>query len=60
MKEPKLVRFKDIARAGDEPLVTLQRDDLIEIPDLEATPQVQPPQARWLERYDFSLRFQRF
>jgi Fe-S oxidoreductase len=55
MSEPKIIRFKDIARAGDEPLVTLTREELMALPQLDETPQVQPPPARWLERYDFSL-----
>ena len=55
MNEPKIIRLNDIARAGDEPLVALTRDDLMEIPQLADTPELQLPQARWLERYDFSL-----
>ncbi|MEW5720811.1 MAG: (Fe-S)-binding protein, partial [Chloroflexota bacterium] len=55
MSEPKIIRFKDIARAGDEPLVALKRDDLMEIPQLADAPDVPSPQARWLERYDLSL-----
>lgn len=55
MSEPKIIRFKDMARAGDEPLVTLTREELMALPHLDETPQVPSPQARWLERYDFSL-----
>jgi Fe-S oxidoreductase len=55
MSEPKVIRIKDIGRAGDEPLVTLKSEDLMAIPQLGETPAINPPQAKWLERYDFSL-----
>jgi len=29
MNEPKIIRLKDIARAGDEPLVTLDRKSVV-------------------------------
>ena len=44
-----------MARAGDEPLVTLQRDDLMALPAPTDQPPLESPKARWREAYDFSL-----
>jgi len=55
MTERKPVSFRDVARQGDEPLVTLEREALMPLPAPTAEPALQPPQARWLEPYDLSL-----
>ncbi len=49
------IALRDIARAGDEPLVTLKREELMELPLLADEPALVPPKARWLEKYDLSL-----
>jgi Fe-S oxidoreductase len=54
MKNKRLIRFKDVASPGDEPLAPLSVDELMAIPGLEQPP-IAPPKARWLETYDFSL-----
>lgn len=51
----KPIRFKDIARLSDEPLVSLDADDLMPLPPLTDLPELKAPRARWLENYDLSL-----
>jgi Fe-S oxidoreductase len=55
MSSRKRISFKDVARLGDEPLITLERDALMPLPVPTAEPALQAPQARWLEKYDLSL-----
>jgi Fe-S oxidoreductase len=55
MSAAKPIRFSEMSRGGDEPLVALGNSDLMSIPGLPSTPDIKPPQARWVERYDFSL-----
>ena len=55
MSDQKRITFKDMARRGDEPLVSLSTDQLMEVPHLGEEPPLTPPKARWLETYDFSL-----
>lgn len=50
----KEVRFRDVARAGEAPLVSLDAQDLMAV-DPAAAPPLAAPRARWLETYDFSL-----
>lgn len=49
------VRYKDIARITDDPLVPLKVEDLEKLPGIEDEPPIVPPSEKWLERYDFSL-----
>ncbi|MBI4788841.1 MAG: (Fe-S)-binding protein [Chloroflexi bacterium] len=49
------VTFKDMARAGDKPLLSFTSEELMAVPPLHGTPSLQPPKARWLENYDLSL-----
>jgi len=51
----KPIRFKDISRLSDEPLVSLDAGDLMPLPELTDVPDLKPPRPRWLETYDFSL-----
>ena len=51
----KMIRFRDVARPGDEPLVCLAAQDLIDLNPLGEQPPLQAPRARWLDTYDFSL-----
>jgi len=51
----KPIRFRDVARLGDEPLARLDAQDLIKLDPLEEQPVLGTPRARWLETYDFSL-----
>ncbi len=55
MREQGTVRFRDVASRSDEPLVTLRHDDLLDLPSLGAGPALEPPKARWLDKYDLSL-----
>jgi len=49
------IRFRDIARLSDEPLVTLDADDLLPLPALTDPRPLTPPRPRWRDTYDFSL-----
>jgi Fe-S oxidoreductase len=51
----KPVRFRDVSKPGDEPLASLNVQDLIELSPLEQGPPLGTPRARWLDTYDFSL-----
>lgn len=51
----KAIRFRDVARPGDEPLVSLQPDEMIALPGLVEEPPLAAPRSRWLETYDLSL-----
>ncbi len=51
----KLVKFKEMSRLTDEPLVTLEVEDLMRLPYLEEEPPIEPAKEKWLEKYDFSL-----
>lgn len=51
----KTIRFRDIARPGDEPLASLQAGDLLELGPAEPAPTPAAPRPRWLETYNFSL-----
>ena len=55
MSDQNRVTFKDMARAGDEPLAALQRDDLMPLPAPTDEPPLDTPKPRWRETYDFSL-----
>jgi Fe-S oxidoreductase len=55
MSDRPRVTFKDIARAGDEPLIALQREDLMPLPAPTDEPPLDAPKPRWRETYDFSL-----
>jgi Fe-S oxidoreductase len=51
----KQVRFRDVARPGDEPLASLDVRGLLRLDPLEEQPVLETPNTRWLETYDFSL-----
>jgi len=51
----KPIRFRDVARSGDEPLASLDTQDLIKLDPLDEQPPLGTPRTRWLETYDFSL-----
>lgn len=55
MSHEKTVTFKDVASLADEPLLSLRAEDLPELPASAHQPALEPPKARWLETYDFSL-----
>lgn len=49
------IRLRDIARLSDEPLVPLDADDLLPLPEVTDPRPLTPPRPRWRETYDFSL-----
>lgn len=51
----KRVGLKDIARPGDDPLVSMDVEDLMEVPYLGEEPPMQPTPPRFIERYEMSL-----
>jgi len=55
MSSQKPVSLSEIARLGDDPLVTLERDALMPLPAPTAEPLLQSPKASWMETYDLSL-----
>lgn len=55
MSDQKTVTFKDVASLADAPLLSLRAEDLPELPAPAHQPALEPPKARWLETYDFSL-----
>ncbi|MEW6044981.1 MAG: (Fe-S)-binding protein [Bacillota bacterium] len=52
---PRRVTPRDMARKGDQPLVSLRVEDLMSIPHLEEEDPIQPPPPSWAEKYDRSL-----
>ncbi len=55
MSGAKPVSFRDVARPGDDPLVALDRNDLMPLPAPTAEPVLQSPKAHWAEAFDLSL-----
>jgi hypothetical protein len=55
MSGQKPVSLSDIARGGDDPLVTLERDALMPLPAPTAEPLLTSPKASWVETFDLSL-----
>ena len=55
MSSQKPVSLSEIARLGDDPLVTLERDALMPLPAPTSEPLLQSPKASWMETYDLSL-----
>lgn len=49
------IRFRDIARLSDEPLVALDADDLLPLPEVTDPRPLTPLRPRWRDTYDFSL-----
>ncbi len=55
MSSGKSISFGAVARRSDDPLVTLEQGGLMPLPAPTNEPSLQAPQAKWLEKYDFSL-----
>ncbi len=51
----RLIGFKDISLLTDEPLSTLNIEELLKLPDLDRESPLESPKASWLQTYDFSL-----
>jgi Fe-S oxidoreductase len=51
----KMIRYKDVAKITDEPLLTLEVEDLMKLPHLDEEAPIEPAKDKWLEKYDFSL-----
>lgn len=49
------IRLRDISRPGDEPLVSLTVDDLMDVPNLGAEDPMKAPPDRWWDEYDLSF-----
>jgi Fe-S oxidoreductase len=55
MTQGKTIRFKDVARLSDEPLVSLSADELMPIPGVDETAPLPAPKPKWIGTYDLSL-----